>query len=226
MPPAKSWQLGAKKLLAERLRSPLGTLLSQDVLRGDAVQLDERRILLRIARQSILDALLGRTHTLDTTLELTERLKEPAGVFVTLTHGGELRGCIGSVYPDAPLFKAVAESAVNAALRDPRFPPLTLSDIEQTEIEISVMGPVTEVKEHGDIEVGRDGLILSGSGKKGLLLPQVATERGWDREKFLSETCVKAGLPADGWREAGCQIEKFTAEVFSEADSGQSLSGV
>ena len=190
------------------------------------MQLDERRILLAIARQAILDALLARTHTVDTAMELTERLRQPAGAFVTLTHGGELRGGIGSVFPDAPLFQAVAESAVNAAFRDPRFPSITLSEIEQTEIEISVIGPVTEVKDTSSIEVGRHGLVISCDGKKGLLLPQVATEHGWDREKFLGQTCQKAGLPEDSWRSGNCKIEGFTAEVFSEADSGQSLSGV
>lgn len=190
------------------------------------MQLDERRILLQIARQSILDALLARTHTVDTTLQLTEGLRQPAGAFVTLTRGGELRGCIGSVLPDAPLFQAVAESAVNAAFRDPRFPPLTLAEMEQTEIEISVMGPITEVKDTSSIEVGKHGLIVSGEGKKGLLLPQVGSERGWSREEFLEQTCQKAGLAPEGWRGGKYKIEAFSAEVFSEADSGQSLGGV
>ena len=144
-------------------------------------------------------------------------LTRPSGAFVSLhTKGGDLRGCIGSIHPVAPLCQAVSSNAVNAAFRDPRFVPVTREELADLHIEISVMSPIEAVAEVGTIEVGRDGLIISRGGRAGLLLPQVATEYGWDVEKFLAQTCVKAGLPPDSWRHPGCRIERFSAEVFSE----------
>jgi AmmeMemoRadiSam system protein A len=137
---------------------------------------------------------------------------------VTLTTDGALRGCIGSIEPVAPLYLAVARSAVNAAFRDPRFLPLTAEEFANIRLEISVMGPIELVHELGEIAVGRDGLIVSRGPAAGLLLPQVATDYGWDRDTFLSQTCVKAGLPPNAWRSGGCRIEKFSAEVFGEEE--------
>jgi AmmeMemoRadiSam system protein A len=105
---------------------------------------------------------------------------------------------------------------VSAALRDPRFPPVRPDELESLHLEISVMSPIVPVTNVEEIEVGRDGLIISRGGAAGLLLPQVASEYGWDRETFLSQTCRKAGLPADAWRAPGTRIERFSAEVFSE----------
>jgi AmmeMemoRadiSam system protein A len=136
---------------------------------------------------------------------------------VTLrTRDGELRGCIGSIRAMHPLYQAVASSAVSAATRDPRFHPVTRGELDQLELEISVMGPIESVRRVDDIEVGRDGLIISRGRYTGLLLPQVASEYGWDRNTFLSQTCAKAGLPHDSWRSGECRIEKFAAEVFGE----------
>jgi AmmeMemoRadiSam system protein A len=129
---------------------------------------------------------------------------------------GALRGCIGSIEPVAPLARAVAASAVNAAFRDPRFPPVRKEELPDLHIEISVMSPIETVADVKDIEVGRDGLIISRGHRAGLLLPQVATEYAWDRETFLRQTCVKAGLPSEAWRSPDCRIEKFSAEVFGE----------
>lgn len=142
---------------------------------------------------------------------------KPRGAFVTLHKGAALRGCIGYVMPTAPLYRAVIENAVNAARRDPRFPPVTLDEAPDLRIEISVMTLPRPIQSVEEIEVGRHGLIVTQGAWRGLLLPQVATEYGWDRETFLDHTCQKAGLPAEAWRKGKVEIEVFSAQVFSES---------
>lgn len=177
---------------------------------------DHRKTLLGIARQSIVITLDGRTPDWKAG-DFDETLRHPAGAFVTLrTREGELRGCIGTINAVAPLHQAVASSAVSAAFRDPRFPPLQSGELERLELEISVMGPIELVTTIEEIEVGRDGLIISRGRYAGLLLPQVATEYGWDRLTFLDQTCLKAGLPRGAWRAEECRVEKFSAIVFGE----------
>ena len=179
----------------------------------------QRRTLLRIARESIAAA-LARQPLYHQSEEFDAALLRPAGAFVTLkTAEGELRGCIGSIQAVQPMFQAVSASAVSAATRDPRFPPVTLRELPSLALEVSVMGPLEIVADPQEIEVGRDGLIITSARGAGLLLPQVATEYGWDRETFLCHTCLKAGLPADSWRRAGLRIERFSAEVFAETHS-------
>ena len=148
--------------------------------------------------------------------EFDEALRRPAGAFVTLTKAGDLRGCIGSIHAVEPLYRAVASSAISAAFRDPRFYPLRPDEMPDIELEISVMGPIEPVKNTDEIEVGRDGLIVSRGRNAGLLLPQVATDYGWDRQTFLDQTCIKAGLEKGAWRSEQTRIEKFAAEVFGE----------
>jgi len=175
----------------------------------------QRRQLLQIARDSIAAVLDRRQPQLDANA-VDETLRTPAGAFVTLkTKADELRGCIGSIHPVAPLFQAVSMSAVSAAFRDPRFHPLQRAEFESIVMEISVMGPIVRCST-GDIVVGRDGLIITHGRNAGLLLPQVATEYTWTAEEFLRHTCLKAGLPADTWKNPSCRIEKFEAEVFGE----------
>ena len=177
---------------------------------------NQRQQLLTIARDAIAAVLDGRRPELNPA-DFDEDLRRPSGAFVSLhTKDGELRGCIGSIYPMAPLCEAVVSSAVNAAFRDPRFPELNKAELANVELEISVMGPLEPVTDASEVEVGRDGLIVSRGRQAGLLLPQVATDFGWDRETFLRQTCVKAGLPPDSWRSPECRIERFSAEVFSE----------
>jgi AmmeMemoRadiSam system protein A len=177
---------------------------------------EQRTRLLRIARESIEAALDGRRPELDPS-QLDGTLTRPSGAFVSLhTKDGDLRGCIGSIQAVAPLCEAVVANAINAAFRDPRFYPLRKDEVANVEIEISVMSPIGPVSDIAEIEVGRDGLIVTRGSRKGLLLPQVATQYGWDRETFLRQTCVKAGLPAESWRSGDCLVEKFSAEVFSE----------
>ena len=177
----------------------------------------ERRFLLELARETIRHHLNGRSFEV-AAHELSDALKREAGAFVTLTMQGELRGCIGSVVAVDPLYLNVQQNAVNAATRDPRFPSLSVQEFERIAIEISVMSPIVPVLNLDEIVVGRDGLIVRRGFRSGLLLPQVATEYGWDRETFLSHTCRKAGLPMDEWRRPGLEIEKFSAEVFGESD--------
>lgn len=177
---------------------------------------DQRIVLLRIARDSIAAALDRKQPDLES-YPIDDDLRRPAGAFVTLTErNGELRGCIGSIQPAGPLYRAVSMSAINAAFRDPRFYPVQREELPTLHIEISVMGPIERVSSFEDILVGRDGLIISRGSYAGLLLPQVATEYGWDRDTFLSHTCLKAGLPHDSWRAQGTRIERFSAEVFGE----------
>lgn len=175
----------------------------------------QRKQLLTLARATIECALTGSPDAAGS--ELDEALRRPAGAFVTLrTREGELRGCIGSITPREPLFRAVISGALNAAFRDPRFPPVGPEELDQLEIEISVLGPIERVANVEEVVVGRDGLIVSRGRLAGLLLPQVATEYGWDRQTFLDQTCAKAGLERGAWRASGTVIERFSAEVFGE----------
>jgi len=180
------------------------------------LNLEQRRTLLLIARRSIEAVLAGRRPELES-FPLDDELRRPSGAFVTLhAKDGDLRGCIGSIQAVAPLYQAVSSNAINAAFRDPRFFPVTPDELPELHVEISVMSPIEPVRDLDEIEVGRDGLIVSSGSRAGLLLPQVATEYGWDRDTFLRQTCVKAGLPPDSWRSPDCRVERFSAEVFGE----------
>jgi AmmeMemoRadiSam system protein A len=172
---------------------------------------EERAILLQFAHDSILSALGGREISFEPP---TPHLAEPRGVFTTLHLFGELRGCVGYVLPIAPLYAAVGETARAAAFEDTRFYAVTAEEAPALEIELSVLSPPQEISPE-TIEVGRHGLIISRAGYRGLLLPQVPVEHGWDRIAFLEQTCRKSGLPLDAWQK-GATIEAFTAEVFGD----------
>jgi AmmeMemoRadiSam system protein A len=176
----------------------------------------QRNQLLRIARESIAAVLAERRPELPSPEQLDEELTRTSGCFVTLHAQGALRGCIGTIQAVAPLYQAVSSSAVSAAFRDPRFFPLAPGELPAIELEISVMSPIVPVTDVAEIEVGRDGLIVTRGRNAGLLLPQVATEYGWDRDELLAHTCQKAGLPPDAWRSPDTRIERFSAEVFGE----------
>lgn len=150
-----------------------------------------------------------------------ESLRRKAGAFVTLEKHGELRGCIGHLAADKPLFLTVQQMAIEAATGDPRFEAVTAEELTELEIEISVLADFRKIGDVSEIKVGEHGLIVGqrgGGRRRGLLLPQVAEREGWDVPTFLSATCRKAGLPMDAWRDGGLVIETFTAEVFSEKD--------
>ena len=184
-------------------------------------------VLLKIARNSIKLAFDGKD--LDLIKTNDKELNERKGAFVTLydkSRGKKsLRGCIGFTESKVPLWQGVAEAARLSAFDDPRFPPLQRDELDKLSIEISVltrpnMIKTKELRKPEDmtrqIEVGKDGLMVEYSGFSGLLLPQVAVEYGWDAERFLQETCMKAGLAPRDWKEKGCRIYKFQAEIFSE----------
>ena len=177
---------------------------------------NEKKFLLQLARQSILDYFEG--------LEApgksyySENLKTHTGAFVTLQLNGELRGCIGYVEALLPLQDTVAQMAVSAAFSDPRFPSLTRDEFQYTEIEISVLTPQRRITDISEIQIGRDGLIIKQGLREGLLLPQVATEYDWDRITFLEQTCRKAGLHSQSWKESETEMFSFSAVIFTESD--------
>ena len=185
---------------------------------------EEKLFLLRLARQALSASVErgqrvpsggGLAAKLDLKpAQLTPALQQPAGAFVSLHKGGELRGCVGFVEPRLPLYRAVMETAAAAALRDPRFAPVRPEELPALEIEISVLSPSQPVTVDA-IEIGVHGLLVSQGRARGLLLPQVAVERRWSPHRFLEETCHKAGLPFDAWR-SGARVEAFRAEVFGE----------
>jgi hypothetical protein len=144
----------------------------------------------------------------------TQKLREHLGAFVTLKLHNSLRGCIGNVYGTGELYRTVWDMALSAAFRDPRFPPLTEGEFHEVEYEISILGPIEPCLDPALVEVGRHGLIMRRGGRSGLLLPQVPVEWKWDRETFLAQTCAKAGLPRNAWKEPDTEIYWFEAEVF------------
>jgi AmmeMemoRadiSam system protein A len=144
-------------------------------------------------------------------------LLRPAGAFVSLHLRGELRGCIGHIEASEPLARVVARCAVAAGTSDPRFPAVTPAELADIDVEISILGPLESISTLEHIEIGRHGLLVELGSRRGLLLPQVATEWRWNREKFLAETCHKAGLPFDAWK-TGALIWRFDAEVFGERE--------
>ena len=179
---------------------------------------EQKLILLALARSAIERWVGEGERAIDSTGDAG--LTELAGAFVTLHREGELRGCIGRIRADHPLEQVVQEVAISAATGDPRFYPVRSGEISEIDLEVSVISPFRIVQDIQEIEVGRDGLMISEGHISGLLLPQVASEYGWDRETFLEQTCLKAGLPKTRWREASVKIEAFSAIVFSEKELG------
>ena len=176
----------------------------------------DRRRLLRIAREAIATHVAGSTPVVDVEVEAVHGgLSRLSGAFVTLHMHGELRGCIGHIQADRPLARVIAECAVAASSADPRFHPVGRSELADVDIELSILGPLEAVADLDAIEIGRDGLVVERGGKRGLLLPQVATEWNWDRKTFVEQTCHKAGLPPNAWQH-GATLWKFEAEVFGE----------
>jgi len=176
----------------------------------------EKVFLLNIARKSI-DAAV-KDSSIPEFKPVTERLKEPRGVFVTLTKNSMLRGCIGYIQAIKPLYQAINEMAISAALKDPRFPPVSVEEVPKLSIEISVLTPLKRIDNPEFIKVGRDGILIRKDFYSGLLLPQVATEYGWDRKTFLEETCHKAGLPSNAYKDPDTEIYIFQALIFNEEE--------
>jgi len=181
---------------------------------------NEKAALLNIARQAI------ETY-MNTGKKYVEPREEKAlnrrnGCFVSIKQGGQLRGCIGNFQSELPLFREVAEMAVASASKDPRFYPMKLDDLHDFTLEISVLSPLRKIEGIEEIEVGRHGIYLEKGYYRGVLLPQVATEYGWDCDTFLQQTCLKAGLSPDAWKAEDTEIYIFSADVFSDKNSCKS----
>ena len=174
---------------------------------------EERETLLGIAHQSIESALAGSEFSFSVT---SLHLAEPRGVFTTIYVRGDLRGCVGYPLAIAPLYRAVADTARSAAFEDTRFWPLTIQEIPELGISLSVLSPLSPITAD-EVEVGRHGLLVERHGRRGLLLPQVPVEHGWDCTTFLEQTCRKAGLALDAWQH-GAKLNAFTAEIFGDRD--------
>jgi len=179
----------------------------------DKIAAEDRRFLLEFARATINASLSGQP--LPSSTNGSEVLLQIRGAFVSLKIDRRLRGCIGHVVGVAPLWRAVRDNAAAAAFEDPRFPPLTLDELPHVRIEISVLTPLrTSAAE--DVVVGHHGVLVERGASRGLLLPQVPVEFGWDREAFLDHTCRKAGLEPGCWHHPDTTISTFSAEVFGE----------
>ncbi len=172
----------------------------------------ERRALIELARRAVEARVSGAAPP-----RAPIELPAASGVFVTLKARGTLRGCLGTLQPTRDLGRAVARCAADAAAEDPRFPAVTPAEIPELAVEVSVLGPLEPIDpgQPDAITIGRHGLVAEQGARRGLLLPQVATEWGWTAAQFLRQTCVKAGLPPDAWQH-GARIFRFDAEVFGE----------
>ena len=176
----------------------------------------QQRALVEIARAAVTEAITGQHADAPRPHDLAS-LPEATGAFVTLKRDGQLRGCIGTLECRRPLADEIARAAVSAAREDPRFDAIRPAELDDLDVEVSVLGPLEEIdpRDPGAIEIGRHGLVVEQGRRRGLLLPQVATEWGWDRVEFLAHTCTKAGLPADCWQR-GAKVYRFAADVFGD----------
>lgn len=183
----------------------------------------QKKYLLSLARKSIAATLapdkVSRQEEQVTSPELQALSEVLAGVFVSLHINDSLRGCIGYIEGLRPLPEVIQETAIAAALRDPRFEPLREDELQEIEIEISVLSPLEQIQGPQDITIGKHGLLVRHGKQQGLLLPQVATHTGWEAQAFLEHTCIKAGLPSNTWELPETEIFRFSAEVFAEKSS-------
>ncbi|MDC7227393.1 MAG: AmmeMemoRadiSam system protein A [Spirochaetales bacterium] len=174
---------------------------------------EEKDILLKTARERIREklGLDGVAYPAS-----TDKLNEICGAFVTIHNSGMLRGCIGNIIGRRPLIETIKNMAHAAAFEDPRFPPLSPDEFGDIDIEISVLSPLRKISSISEIEIGKHGIYMSRGYKSGVLLPQVATEQGWDLQSFVEHTCMKSGLPTDAWKDPNTMIEIFSAVIFAE----------
>ena len=175
----------------------------------------EKQLLLALARRALLLAVRNRESLRD--LPNDETLQQPGGAFVTLHYRGRLRGCVGQLISKDTLAEVVAHCSKSAALEDPRFEEVSAVELPGIEIELSVLSAPVDVKPE-QIQPGKHGLFVSCGWKRGVLLPQVAAQFHWNAQQFLEETCAKADLARDAWKDPATRVQAFTAEVFSEAD--------
>lgn len=185
-----------------------------DALGHAGLSEQDRKQLLHIARMTIEKRIRGE-EVPDFKIS-SKVLQEKRGVFVTIRKGDALRGCIGFIQGIRPLFQAVEEMAAAAAFHDPRFPPVAPEELAELTLEVSVLTPLQKVGEISEIQVGTHGIYIVLGPHSGLLLPQVATEQGWDRPTFLQHTALKAGLPPEAWKDPRSEMYIFSADIFSE----------
>ena len=178
------------------------------------LSIESQQLLLKTARQSIESYLQSRTMPAPPAADIA--LFEKRGVFVSLHKAGKLRGCIGYLTSEYPLYQSIPDAAVAAATRDPRFGPVKIEEIAEIEIEISVLTPLERIESVDEIEIHVHGLYITFGKQAGLLLPQVATEHSLNRVQFLELTCRKAGLPTDAWHDPEVAVYVFGAQVFVE----------
>ena len=190
--------------------------MAEDVGVDLGLTAEEKRYLLDLARRTIQARVHG--NPLEYQKPESQTLQEERGAFVTLHKHGQLRGCIGYIEGIKPLYLTIIDMAEAAAFNDPRFPPVQADEVDDLDIEISVLTPLRRVEDIREIEVGKHGILLRRGIYQGLLLPQVATEYGWDRETFLDQTCLKAGMPPGCWKDSETEIYIFSADIFSEKD--------
>ncbi|MCK4537038.1 MAG: AmmeMemoRadiSam system protein A [Desulfuromonadales bacterium] len=174
----------------------------------------EKQVLLAIARQAIIQGVENGEEYIEPREE--KRLNQRNGCFVTIKQDGQLRGCIGNFQSELPLFREVAQMALASSSKDPRFYPMKQSDLDNFTLEISVLSPLQKIEEISEIKVGKHGIYIEKSFHRGVLLPQVATEHNWDRNTFLQQTCVKAGIPTNAWETEDTEIYVFSAQIFGE----------
>jgi hypothetical protein len=185
--------------------------------KGGSKMLNEKqqKVLLGIARKTIEEYI--RTRKMPELKVEDPLLKEKRGVFVTLHKRGMLRGCIGYIMPLEELYKAVSKMAIESSTGDPRFPPVRTEELDEIEIEISVLTVPERINSVDEIEMGKHGVIVKKGYQQGVFLPQVATETGWSKEEFLNRLCYdKAHLPEDAWKDKDTEIYTFSAQVFKE----------
>ena len=191
---------------------------SPDVIEEPKVNLTEteKKQLLKLARDTIAQS-FGKVDTVQLDIKnLPDIFKQEYGLFVTLHKRNNLRGCIGHIIPMNPLYLEVGNVAKLAAFEDPRFPSMSEEEVSELHIEITILSPMFRIDDPDKVIPGKHGLMIRHGYYQGLLLPQVASERGWDRQTFLDQTCLKAGLFPGAWKEPKAEIFVFTAYIFSE----------
>ncbi len=180
---------------------------------------EEEMYLLKLARQTLVKYVTEKkVMEIEDLSQVSPQLQKQGSCFVTYHEDGELRGCIGSIFPTQPLYADVIEHAIDAAVHDPRFEPVMSKELSRIHIEISVLSIPQDIPSYMDFIPGEHGIILSKQGRKAVFLPQVAPEQGWDREQTLRHLSLKAGLPPNAWQ-SGTKFQIFTAQVFSEPKS-------
>ncbi|RMF55702.1 TIGR00296 family protein [Candidatus Woesearchaeota archaeon] len=184
------------------------------------IQLNDAKLLMQLAKRAVYTVF--SSETINVSDEIKAKFSNKQGVFVTIKLDGKLRGCIGYPYPEFPLYRAVIQAARGAAFDDPRFPPMRIDEMKNSEFELSILSvpKLINVKKPEEyinhIQIGKDGLIIKGRMNAGLLLPQVATEYGWDETEFLNQVCVKAGMHPNAWHDLTNRVYHFQAQVFKE----------